>query len=58
MIEDITEFVGQIIDVFEDFLEEKGVRLHVDTDVCVYGTDYDKLQNSIEDILREWKIAE
>ena len=62
---DRPEFVGQIIDIFEDFLEEKGVKLPVEEDemydadgdenrAIIYGSNYDELQASIEDRLREW----
>lgn len=61
---DLIEFVGQIIEAFEDFLEEKGI----DIDNCekdesdgaciIYGTDYGFLQEDIEEILVNWGLAE
>ena len=68
--QDKMEFIGQIIDIFEDFLEEKGVQIEnpekaeiiADSedpdDICIlYGTDYDELQYVIEDTLRSWGVV-
>lgn len=68
---DLPELVGQIIDIFEDFLEEKGVNIEnvekeeavmdgEDPDgICIlYGTDYGRLQSAIEETLMLWKLAE
>lgn len=64
---DRPEFVGQLIDIFEDFLEEKGIKLPVDEDdmydeeenrAIIYGSNYDKLQADIEDRLRAWAYEE
>lgn len=61
--EEIPELIGSLIDLFEDFLEEKGVtsemmlNLERDTeDNCeetaiIYGEDYDLLADSIADVL-------
>ena len=67
--ENMPEFIGQIIDTFEDFLEEKGVTLNnpeideaiadgQDPDGCaiIYGTDYGDLRDDLEDLLRNWGI--
>lgn len=56
-----TEFIGQIIDVFEDFLEEKGIDIDndekdVDNAAIIYGSDYDYISEGIEDILQNWGI--
>lgn len=69
--EEVDELVGQIIDTFEDFLEEKNIdienpekiqaEIHGSAlgDVCIlYGTDYDKLQSAIEETLIKWGLAE
>lgn len=62
--EDVGEMVGQIIDIFEDFLEEKGIDIENPEkiqaeDACIlYGTDYGKLQSAIEETLINWKLAE
>ena len=68
---DLCELVGQIIDIFEDFLEEKGIQIdnpekegavicgeHPDDLAIIYGTDYGELQSQIEDTLVRWKLAE
>ena len=55
------ELLGQIIDVFEDFLEEKGIDIlnpekeEDDNPAILYGSDYDVLSDQIESILRLWK---
>lgn len=61
--EEIPELIGSLIDLFEDFLEEKGVTSEMmpnperDTeDNCeetaiIYGEDYDLLADSIADVL-------
>lgn len=64
---DIPEFIGQIIDIFEDFLDERGIVInnperdeneHLESEDAanIYGTDYDMLQTRIEDTLRNWNI--
>lgn len=61
--EEIPELIGSLIDLFEDFLEEKGVtsemmlNLERDTEnnceetAIIYGEDYDLLADSIADVL-------
>lgn len=69
--DDLPQFVSQIIDIFEDFLEEKGINIEnpekeeaiADGEdpesICIlYGTDYGYLQSSIEEVLMNWKLAE
>lgn len=64
-----TEFIGCIIDIFEDFLDEKGVTLEVPeesdkmeldggTTANIYGSDYDSISDSLEALLRSWKVIE
>lgn len=54
------EFIGQIIDVFEDFLESKGINIPNDekTDddnpAIIYGTDYGEIQTDLEELLQYW----
>ena len=68
---DLAEFLGQIIDVFEDFLEERGIKLdnpEIDEAICdgqdpdslaiIYGTDYGNLQDDLESLLRNWGILQ
>lgn len=61
------EFVGQLIDIFEDFLEDKNMHIEnpewledpdhdPDDPVCIYGMDYGYLQTRIEDLLDNWNI--
>ena len=59
--EDINELIGLIIDIFEDFLEEKGIEIanpeKEDDDVAIlYGTDYFNLEDQIKDTLIKWKL--
>lgn len=70
MGENKLEFIGAIIDVFEDFLEEKGITLD-NPEICeaveygddpetlaiIYGSDYDLISGQIERILDAWKIS-
>ena len=69
--DDLPELVGQIIDVFEDFLDSKGIKLPNDEKdeaiydgedhdgiANIYGTDYGQLQDGIENILMNWELAE
>lgn len=64
---DKTEFIGNIIDIFEDFLDEKGVtleqperddeiELNGDCAANIYGSDYDSISNSLETLLRRWEV--
>ena len=54
-----TEFLGQLIDVFEDFLDEKGIVIpnpekddDPDNPANLYGTDYGNIQSALEEIWR------
>lgn len=60
---DRAEFIGQIIDIFEDFLEEKGIEIpNVDredeNDAIIYGMDYGELQTNLEFMMTSWGILE
>lgn len=63
------EFIGQIIDIFEDFLTEKGVTLNnpeiqeaIDEGedpkdlAIIFGSDYSSLQDSLTAMLTEWHV--
>lgn len=61
------EFIGQLIDIFEDFLEEKGIDLpneerderdDPESAAIIYGTDYGILQSEIEETLKGWGVIE
>lgn len=59
-----TEFVGQLIDAFEDFLESKGISIDnpekedSDNPAILYGTDYGQIQDELEDTLVKWGIID
>lgn len=61
------ELVGQLIDIFEDFLDDKGiiienherdedVNLISEESANIYGADYYTLENKITDTLQKWDI--
>ena len=58
------EFIGQIIDLFEDFLDEKNVKISNSEAVedgeenaaIIYGNDYDTLHDQIQGVLENWNI--
>lgn len=63
------ELIGNIIDIFEDFLDAKGIfipnperdedpELDIESSANIYGEDYDSLSNSLENLLRSWNITE
>lgn len=63
------ELIGNIIDIFEDFLDDKGIiipnpekdedpELDMESPANIYGEDYDSLSTSLENLLRSWSIAE
>ena len=67
--EDVPELIGQFIDLFEDFLDEKGVvipneerdedeELDAENSANIYASDYDTLSDGIEEILTRWEIIE
>ena len=60
---DRMEFVGQIVDLFEDFLDEKGIVIpnedkeqSGDGAANIYGDDYDRIQGGIEEIMINWHV--
>lgn len=63
-INERTEFIGQIIDIFEDFLEEKGIDIPNDEKAesegpaIIYGTDYGELQSCLEGMMLNWSVIE
>ena len=60
----IPEFLGQIIDIFEDFLEEKGIEIpneerdDSDNPAIIYGTDYGNLSDELENLMVAWDVTE
>ena len=63
---DKPEFLGQIIDIFEDFLDEKGIKIDNPdrdkdsiedascSDTNIYGCDYDYLSDRIASTMTNW----
>ena len=69
VLEEEAEFIGQIIDTFEDFLDEKGIvipnedrdsdeELDPENSANIYGEDYDYLSQELRKILTNWKIIQ
>lgn len=70
--EDNLEFIGQLIDIFEDFLDKRGIiipneerdddkilrNLRSEDSVNIYGDDYFTLENQIKETLRNWNVIE
>lgn len=61
----MNEFVGQVIDIFEDFLDSKKIVLENDEKedsdegtANIYGTDYGTIQMELENLLDNWKLVE
>ena len=64
----IPELAGQLIDIFEDFLDTKQVNIHnsekeeyktedpSDTVANIYGTDYYYLETKIKETLENWNL--
>lgn len=59
---DKCELIGCIVDIFEDFLEEKGVKIpneerdENNSEAIIYGIDYGILSEQIESTLRAWDL--
>ena len=57
------ELVGQIIDIFEDFLTEKKVNLYnadkqgEPDEAIIYGNDYDFLDKKIRVLMDNWNVT-
>ena len=63
--DDRLEFLGQLIDVVEDFLDVKGVEIENpdrdredDNAAIIYGSDYDVLSEGLEHTLVNWDLLE
>lgn len=58
--EEEAELVGQIVDVFEDFLESKGVNVEneerdgEESPTIIFGTDYDIIAAGIRNVIGAW----
>lgn len=59
--ENKTEFLGQLIDVVEDWLEEKEIDIpneeknELNAEI-IYGSDYDKLQREFNSIMESYHV--
>lgn len=50
--DDRAEFIGQLIDIVEDYIgEREGAK-----GPCILGDDYDKLSKTFEETLVNWKL--
>ena len=71
--EEVPEFVGQIIDIFNDFLAEHGVDRNAlgnhepadpldendhEYSVVIYGSQYDEIAGSVKSMLENWDLIE
>ena len=63
--ENQSEFLGQTIDIFEDFLEDHNIDIpneerdgDNDNPAIIYGSDYDQLQNELLELMKAWEIIE
>lgn len=67
--EEQPEFFGQLIDCFDDFLQEQDVRLprsvkeleeneEGDCNARIYGSDYDDLNSKIQATIKSWTSPE
>lgn len=59
--EDRTELLGQLIDVVDDWLEEKGIDIpNEEKDelnaAIIYGSDYDKLKSGFNSIMESYHV--
>lgn len=63
---DKAEFIGQIIDVFEDFLTKRRAEQFndepledndPDNPVYIYGSDYDEIEEELAKIMERWKVV-
>ena len=61
--DDKAEFYGQLIDVFEDFLEAHGItkedlknpdREGIEDAAIIYGEDYDELREGLSAVIENW----
>ena len=47
------EFLGQIIDIFDDYLEKKSGKK-----VNIQGEDYNSIRDDLEQMMKNWGIIE
>lgn len=64
---DRAEFIGNIIDIFEDFLEEHGIDIpnperdeddeYDENKAIIYGTHYGEIEDKIDSMIRAWDLV-
>ena len=60
----LLEFCVDVIEAFEDFLDERGIVIENDEkaeseDACnIYGTDFGELENAVTEILYAFNLVE
>lgn len=61
--ENQNELIGQIIDIFEDFLEDHNIDIlneerdgNTDEAAIIYGSDYGQLQEELLELMKAWEI--
>ena len=47
------EFLGQIIDIFDDYLEKKSGKK-----VNIQGEDYNSIRDDLEQMMKNWGVME
>jgi len=58
------ELIGQLVDVFEDFLDAKGITIANDEKADdeyaanIYGTDYSCIADDLEQTLINWNLLD
>lgn len=58
------EFIGQIIDIFEDFLTDRDVSIRNSgkpreyDGAIIYGSDYDSLSGKLIELIDNWGIRD
>ena len=57
------DFIGQLIDIFEDFLDEKGISIENeerdeddDSAAIIFGSDYDALAEQLTETMTRWGV--
>ena len=54
------EFAGALVDVFEDFLESKGIQIENpekegdEGEAILFGSDYDEIVQGLTDVMKSW----
>lgn len=60
--DDVAEFIGHCIDIFENFLDEKGIEIdnpekeESESPAIIYGTDYGILSDELREVFSTWGV--